>query len=867
MNLDLEELQKLAEEDPDAAANMVRKYRKAMIVLSKDDPAWFCQYVLKTRDGGMIRQKPHHHAMHKMIRDNQRSVIWTYPECGKTLNIAVGHVLWRLGKDHNKSFGILSNAAQTAANTVSAMKCEVRGTKILKSDGSWVPIQDLTDWTKVKTLDPSTGKVIDVTARSAFNGHVSCYKLELANGHVMYVTPNHPLFTDVGTRFDWRQAQELKAGARIACIRDFDIEQCTSDEEIPPEAAEVIGYLLAGRTLEHTDAIIVRANNRNAHWGDRREAFCNKLGWSVSNYDKWSLRINPHTSHTSPVDYAKEVIRYKDGWPIDLHPAVWALSKDSIKRLLTAFWSAAFLKVNGNSHCKDGFLSGTTGLGDSRVPTHIEHTSRYTLDLIRRLMMRVGVRAKITESPYKAKRNLGGICRTKRANDKLFRLAVDPVDVSRYWPTVRIRHEPQSAHYFEKINRISKVSRRLETWAVEVQEVQHSYISGGVLSHNTYIAESPELHDVFPDLKPGERWAANSFTVERSTIRRDPSVTAIGLNGKFLGARFDGLVLDDVDSVDTVLTPEARDLTERVVRTKALSRLSEDGWAVAIGNVWHEQDLMHRLAKTNWKSLRLPVMDEEGNSNDPENFPLERIYAIRDEDQGPLEFARLYMLQSRADGEERFKMQWIEEALSKGKGRFLLGEGLPKVPAGCRTITGVDLGVKKKSNADPTAIVTILEMPCGPKRVEYELLNILTGRWNAQEIMNRVQEQQRLFDSEVWVESNGAQDFLIQLMNMSGRSYRVNAFYTGRNKYDPMFGVESIAAELATGCWYLPSWEGTLESAEPEVQRLCEEMHAYMPNQHSGDALMALWIAREGARMSRPKQNQAVEFGRIRLRR
>ncbi len=867
MELDLEKLQQMAEEDPDAAARMVRQYRKAMIVLARNDPAWFCQYVLKTRDGGMIRQKPHHHAMHNMILENQRSVIWTFPECGKTLNIAVGHVLWRLGKDHNRSFGILSNAAQTAANTVAAMKCEIRGTKVLKSDGSWAEVQDLTDWTRVKTLDTNTWQVIDVTARSAFNGHVSCYKIELDNGHIMHVTPNHPLFADCGEHFSWRQAQDLSVGRKVMCIRDFDIENYTTDEEVPPEAAEMVGYILAGRTLPRTDSLIVRINNRNKHWGDRRESFCNKLGWTINPYDKWTVRVDPYTSAVSPTDYAKEVIKYEDGWPVDLHPAIWALSPDSLRRLLTAFWSSAFLNVRKKSHTLHGFLSGTVGLGNDRVPKHIEHVNRATLDLVRRLMLRVGVRARITVSSFKGKESMGGICRYKKERRKLYRLSVDPVDVSRYWPTVVARYKEQPAHYFEKIVKIERVYRKLETWAVEVKEDQHSYISGGVLSHNTYIAESPELHDVFPDLKPGERWAANSFTVERSTIRRDPSVTAIGLNGKFLGARFDGLVLDDVDSVDTVLTPEARDLTERVVRTKALSRLSEDGWAVAIGNVWHEKDLMHRLAATNWKELKLPVMDAQGNSNDPENFPLERIYAIRDEDQGPLEFARLYMLQSRADGEERFKMEWIEEALAKGKGRFLLGEGLPKIPAGCRTITGVDLGVKKKSNADPTAIVTILEMPCGPKRVEYELLNIITGRWNAQEIMNRVQEQQRLFASDVWVESNGAQDFLIQLMNMSGRSYRVNAFYTGRNKYDPMFGVESIAAELATGCWYLPSWEGTLDGAEPEVQRLCEEMHAYMPNQHSGDALMALWIAREGARTSRPKQSQAVEFGRIRLRR
>jgi hypothetical protein len=235
-----------------------------------------------------------------------------------------------------------------------------------------------------------------------------------------------------------------------------------------------------------------------------------------------------------------------------------------------------------------------------------------------------------------------------------------------------------------------------------------------------------------------------SLVALEDTIRRDPSVTAIGLTGKFLGARFDGLVLDDVDSVETVLTPEARDLTERIVRTKALSRLSEDGWCVAIGNVWDKEDLMHRLEKTGWKSLRFPVMDAKtGLSNDPENFPLERIYAIRDEDQGPLEFSRLYMLEARAEGEERFRKEWIESALTKGKQSYLLREGLAVVPPGCRTVTGVDLGVKKKSTSDPTAVITVLEIPTSKERSEYQLLNIVFGRWNANEIMERIAAKNR----------------------------------------------------------------------------------------------------------------------------
>jgi len=788
-----------------------------------------------------------------------------YTVTHNTSQIAIGHVLWRLGKDPNRSFGILSNAAQMAANIVGAMKCEVKGTKVLRADGVWVPIESLVEWTKLKTLDPRTWRYVEVTGRSAFNSNERCYRIEFANGHTMRVTENHPLLVLAQDNYVWRAAKDIKPGNLVVAISDYSVEECTSADEVPPEAAELVGYLLAGRL--DGDDIVVRKMNRQRGWIERRAEFFSKLGWTLRDNGKWAERVSG--GDITPGEYAKQVVIFKDGWPVDVHEAIWKLDDSSIRRLLSAFWSAGFMKTYTNTRKRNGFLGGSIGLGDCRVPSHIEHVSKPTLDLLRRLFMRAGVRAKISRSKYNAFENLGGICKRKRnVNKELYRLSIDAVDIGRFWPVLNTRHQEKPVHYLEKVVKIEKTPRNLETWALEVRESQHSYISGGILSHNTYIAESPELHDVFPNLKPGDRWAANSFTVQRNTIRKDPSVTAIGLTGKFLGARFDGLVLDDVDSVETVLTPEARDLTERIVRTKALSRLSEDGWAVAIGNVWDREDLMHRLEKTGWKSLRFPVMDAKtGLSNDPENFPMPRIEAIRDEDQGPLEFSRLYMLEPRAEGEERFRMEWIEAALLKGKQSFLLKEGLIKVPPGCRTVTGVDLGIKKKSTSDPTAVITVLEIPTNKERSDYQLLNIEFGRWNVNETMEKIAEQQRLFNSEVWVESNGAQEMLIQIMNMAGRSCRVNAFYTGRNKYDPMYGVESLANELAMGCWTMPSWEGNLESAEPEVRKLCDEMYAYMPNKHTGDLLMALWIAREGARTSKSKSENKVEFGRIRLRR
>jgi hypothetical protein len=870
-----EAIEAIAQEDPEYAAELARKYRRAMVVLSREDPNWFCQYVLRNeRTTGPIRQTD----QHKLIHD---------------------HLMARDEKGNWKN-----------------LRCEVEGSKVLLASGTWLPIEELRHaWTPVLTWDTKSAELRTVQARAAYNGPQKCVCVHLENGHILRLTENHPLLAD---DWAWTQAKNLKVGQQVVTIRSVQLASTTDEREIPDDEAEILGYLLAGSL--QGKSIIVRKLDRSPKWSARRAKLFEAAGWEITKHKEMTLRVTPGSGVMGPGDYLASLARFKNGWPVELMPSVWGLPASALHRLLSAFFATAF--CNRKASSRGNPLGQTVGSGSDRVPLGVGHIRRETLELIRLLMLRVGARGVIRPTKMFSFSDGGGIYRKakrKGESNKFWQLRVDPKQVGLFWPTKQVPAAPP-LWAFEKIVKITRTPHKLKTWALEVQDEAHSYISGGVLSHNTliwtypefgksnqvaighllwrigkdpnasfgimcnsermaakilrsikaYIMESLELRDVFPHLKPGDQWSESAISVERDTFRKDPTVQAISLRGKFVGARLDGLVMDDVDNVDTTLNQSARDDTERRVRTQAISRLGDVGWAVAIGNVWHEGDLMHRLAKTGWKELRFPVMNEvTGESNDPERFPLERIYAIRDEDQGPIEFQRLYMLKARIDGEQRFRKEWVEQALQKGTQQVLLTEGLPKIPSGCRTITGVDLGVKKKASSDPSAITTILEIPQdGPGQCEYILLNIQKGRWNAQEIMDKVREEQRLFASKVYVESNGAQDFLIQLMNLKGGApIAIEPFNTGRNKYDPMYGVESIAGEMAMGKWTIPSWDGTLESAEDEVRALAEEMLAYTPGNHTGDVLMSLWIAREGARLSRKNVESRVEFGRLRLRR
>ena len=53
---------------------------------------------------------------------------------------------------------------------------------------------------------------------------------------------------------------------------------------------------------------------------------------------------------------------------------------------------------------------------------------------------------------------------------------------------------------------------------------------------------------------------------------------------------------------------------------------------------------------------------------------------------------------------------------------------------------------------------------------------------------------------------------------------------------------------------------------DPEVRALVIEMDDYRPHEHTGDRLMALWIAREQARRYMPEEENPIDFADLQVR-
>lgn len=364
----------------------------------------------------------------------------------------------------------------------------------------------------------------------------------------------------------------------------------------------------------------------------------------------------------------------------------------------------------------------------------------------------------------------------------------------------------------------------------------------------SYITHSKELHEVFPNLRPGETWKGDAITIARATHAKDFSIQCApaGASG-IQGSRIDLLILDDILNFDNTLTEHRRNYIELWYKNTLNTRLTEFARVWCLGNAFHPDDLYHRLSTmAGWVWRRFPVIDENGKLAWPEQWNAERIK--KKQDELGAQFAQQYLCQARDDANARFKKAWLEKCLKLGEGKTIT-HALTSIPAGYRVYTGVDLGLRKKSGSDLTVFFTIIVHPNETR----EVLCVESGRWSGPEIVQHIIDTYHRFGGIIYVESVAAQKFILEFASAIS-AVPIMPFQTGKNKHDPVFGFESIGAEMANGKWVIPNKDGKIH---PEIAHWLRELLYYDPDGHTGDRAMASWIAREGARTA-PKRKGRI---------
>lgn len=422
-----------------------------------------------------------------------------------------------------------------------------------------------------------------------------------------------------------------------------------------------------------------------------------------------------------------------------------------------------------------------------------------------------------------------------------------------------------------------------------------------------YIAD-PELSQytalVFPELqkssRPQDPWTTEEITVDRPAGIRDSSMVAVGIEGRISGSRIKCLVADDLIDDQNTINPTVREDVAGKFDGRLMSRLDPQVYKVIVCNTpWHQEDLTYKLenekfwptitmdiygyirvsnADVEWmtmakeKYLRPSTTREIGEhewfrlrAHDPdpeeeiplwpERIPLEEIDRIRYGKGGkggmlPQRFAQAYLCTPMSDDATRCPKEAIERCKNLGIGKTMVSEYHGPNP----TYTGVDIGIGKGKQHDETVFFTFERKEDGTGRI----LDIEGGKFSGPDIVKKLLDKMERYGSAAAVENNAAQDFIRQFAIEAKKDVPIKPHTTGkRNKHDMDFGVESIFTEIMNLGWEIPC--DNSGKCHPEVQKFINDcVYHQPPPHHTGNYLMAAWIAREASRKKRVKNGSAA---------
>lgn len=402
--------------------------------------------------------------------------------------------------------------------------------------------------------------------------------------------------------------------------------------------------------------------------------------------------------------------------------------------------------------------------------------------------------------------------------------------------------------------------------------------------------ENDKLALVFPELTrstdPHDPWRDDRLVIARPPGIRTPSMRALGYKGKLHGNRISWALVDDLLNEENTATVEQRNRVTSSLESNVLTRLDPVGARCVVTNTpWHRDDVTFRLEQRKWKSISFSVegdvwfrnlTDQEivayfgayvrksnlkpghwrlkAHDPDPNEvkslwplvYPADRVEQIRSFEQTPFNYARFFLCKPFDEGSARCLQEWVDGCFVAGAGQRWPGIRTDLRP----TFTGVDVG-GVESQHDASAICTIELLADGRRR----LLNLQSGRWHGPELVKRIAAEAMRYDSTVYVESNGAQKFIADFAQLADRNLRVVKFNTGSNKYDATYGVEAVFTEMMQERWVWPDGAGL--GRPQELLELGRECVGYNPAEHTGDRLMALFLARQGLARTRARASSS----------
>lgn len=370
------------------------------------------------------------------------------------------------------------------------------------------------------------------------------------------------------------------------------------------------------------------------------------------------------------------------------------------------------------------------------------------------------------------------------------------------------------------------------------------------------IVGNPRLREIYPHLKPGiregrrELWQEKAILVQRSEMasrrEKDPSIQAIGIGGQIIGARLDRVYIDDMVTLRNALSDAGRESTDDWFFGALLGRLSEYARIVFVNNPWHDLDLMHKLEREFgdvYKVVRYAA--GEPNCQVPW-WTIERLEEKR-LTMPALDYARQFLCVPFTNETGLLPVNSIRrcQALTEDPADWW-GGGHVGTGAIRFVTAGVDLGGTDRATGSLTAIaVAGID---GEERKH--LLHVRSGHWLGLELIRQMIDVHRAHRPNEWVvETNGVQLHLAHLLQdplivraagatvEEAAEIRVLGQYTTQTaKNEEQWGIRAMGGDFDAGRYRIPKHQREVEEAIREAQR-------FSPVGHTGDRLIAWWLA------------------------
>lgn len=360
------------------------------------------------------------------------------------------------------------------------------------------------------------------------------------------------------------------------------------------------------------------------------------------------------------------------------------------------------------------------------------------------------------------------------------------------------------------------------------------------------VEHNERYHEVFPHVVPGAPWGAGSMSIAGHR-ERDANVEAWSIFGQGAGNRSDLLIPDDVvNEQNAIVRPAMQEQVKRTFFQTWMNTFSHDKGipygqrVVYAATPWTTTDLTANLKTLKaWRTAycRVPIVNDEGQSNWPEHLTLEDIQQKKDEQLDPFLWTCQMMLNPIDDTLRIFNSDIIQQ-----------GQATGMKAAGCAApwgseeymnyvtqgpmITSVDLAVSLDARTSSTVIFTQSHVDDILWPVDIRVLKTV----NADEIVAEILSVHRSFNPEqIVVESIAFQTWMLQLLEKENSMLPIVPVKDTVKKIEPDIGIYAMAGYMSRGKYAIP----VLSPIDHEMGCDCEFCTKHRPGCKCG---VCTWI-------------------------